>query len=84
VREFGDPVKMDNLQDWCWRECSNIFFLIETMLTNPKLIRIHNNVVLQTKFVLVVLAFEEALAFGGITLSLMSFHRWPPLLCRDM
>ena len=41
-RGLGNPLTVDTLQDWCWRECPNIVFLMEAMLADYDLMKICN------------------------------------------
>ncbi|KAK9751050.1 hypothetical protein RND81_02G238000 [Saponaria officinalis] len=39
---LGNPLSAGALSDWCWRECPNIVFLMETMICKKDLDRIRN------------------------------------------
>ncbi|XP_074306558.1 uncharacterized protein LOC141641810 [Silene latifolia] len=39
---LGNPLTVNTLRDWCWRECPNIVFVMETMISANNLEKIKN------------------------------------------
>ncbi|XP_074288184.1 uncharacterized protein LOC141613350 [Silene latifolia] len=39
---LGNPLTVNTLRDWCWRECPNIVFVMETMISASRLEKIRN------------------------------------------
>ncbi|XP_074306600.1 uncharacterized protein LOC141641852 [Silene latifolia] len=40
---LGNPLTVGTLRDWCWRECPNIVFVMETMMSARELEKIRNS-----------------------------------------